>query len=53
LLRITRVVGGATFSQRSPFGWWFEDVRALGFLRPPWGLAADGLFDQSFTPPPG
>jgi alkylation response protein AidB-like acyl-CoA dehydrogenase len=52
LLRICRVIGGGTFSQRSPFGWWFEDVRALGFLRPPWGLAADGLFAESFQPPP-
>jgi alkylation response protein AidB-like acyl-CoA dehydrogenase len=48
LLRITRVVGGGTFSQRSPFAHWFEDVRALGFLRPPWGLAFDNLFATSF-----
>lgn len=47
LLRITRVLGGGTFSQRSPFAHWFEDVRALGFLRPPWGLAFDGLFMTS------
>jgi alkylation response protein AidB-like acyl-CoA dehydrogenase len=44
LLRLTRVLGGGTFSQRSPFAHWFEDVRALGFLRPPWGLAYDTLF---------
>lgn len=43
LLRIARVVGGGTFSSASPFSSWFEDVRALGFLRPPWGLAYDGL----------
>jgi alkylation response protein AidB-like acyl-CoA dehydrogenase len=48
LLRITRVVGGGTFSRRSPFAHWFEDVRALGFLRPPWGLAFDNLFATSF-----
>lgn len=47
LLRITRVLGGGTFSRRSPFAHWFEDVRALGFLRPPWGLAYDGLFATS------
>jgi alkylation response protein AidB-like acyl-CoA dehydrogenase len=47
LLRLTRVLGGGTYSQRSPFAHWFEDVRALGFLRPPWGLAADGLFAMS------
>jgi len=44
LLRLTRVLGGGTFSQRSPYARWFEDVRALGFLRPPWGLAYDLLF---------
>ena len=42
--RLARVIGGATFSRRSPFASWFEDVRALGFLRPPWGLAYDNLF---------
>jgi alkylation response protein AidB-like acyl-CoA dehydrogenase len=47
LLRITRVVGGGTFSRRSPFARWFEDVRALGFLRPPWALAHDTLFATS------
>ena len=48
--RITRVIGGGTFSRRSPFSAWFEDVRALGFLRPPWGLAYDSLFASSFLP---
>lgn len=48
LVRLTRVLGGGTFSQRSPFSHWFEDVRALGFLRPPWGLAFDSLFLTSF-----
>ena len=51
LLRLTRVLGGGTFSQRSPFAHWFEDVRALGFLRPPWGLAYDTLFFTSLGPP--
>lgn len=32
-----------TFSRSSPFASWFEDVRALGFLRPPWGLAYDSV----------
>lgn len=49
LLRLTRVLGGGTFSQRSPFAHWFEDVRALGFLRPPWGLAYDSLFLSSLA----
>jgi len=44
LSRICRVLGGGTFSQSSPFGHWYEDVRALGFLRPPWGLSYDRLF---------
>jgi alkylation response protein AidB-like acyl-CoA dehydrogenase len=42
--RTCRVIGGATFSRSSPFGYWFEDVRALGFLRPPWALCYDQLF---------
>ncbi len=42
--RICRVLGGGTFSRSSPFGHWHEDVRALGFLRPPWGLAYDNLY---------
>ena len=50
LLRLTRVLGGGTFSSRSPFAHWFEDVRALGFLRPPWGLAYDNLFTTSLEP---
>jgi len=48
LRRITTVLGGGTFSRRSPIASWFEDVRALGFLRPPWGLAFDNLFATSF-----
>jgi alkylation response protein AidB-like acyl-CoA dehydrogenase len=47
LLRLNRVLGGGTFSRKSPFAHWFEDVRALGFLRPPWGLAYDMLFATS------
>lgn len=47
MLRLTRVLGAGTFSQRSNFAHWFEDVRALGFLRPPWGLAYDVLFNTS------
>jgi alkylation response protein AidB-like acyl-CoA dehydrogenase len=47
--RLARVIGGGAFSRRSPFAHWYEDVRALGFLRPPWGLAYDSLFSQSFA----
>jgi alkylation response protein AidB-like acyl-CoA dehydrogenase len=49
LLRLCRIIGGGTFSRRSPFGHWFEDVRALGFLRPPWGLAYDTLFATAWA----
>jgi alkylation response protein AidB-like acyl-CoA dehydrogenase len=49
LSRLARVIGGGTFSRRSPFSAWYEDVRALGFLRPPWGLAYDGLFATSLA----
>ncbi len=47
--RLARVIGGGAFSRRSPFAHWYEDVRALGFLRPPWGLAYDNLFGLSFA----
>lgn len=47
LTRLCRLLGGGTFSRRSPFGYWFEDVRALGFLRPPWALAYDRLIDET------
>jgi alkylation response protein AidB-like acyl-CoA dehydrogenase len=50
LLRICRVMGGGTFARQSPFGRWFEDVRALGFLRPPWGLAYDQLIEDTWSP---
>jgi len=49
--RICRVIGGGTFSRSSPFGYWHEDVRALGFLRPPWGLVYDNLFESSCALP--
>jgi alkylation response protein AidB-like acyl-CoA dehydrogenase len=48
LHRLGQVLGGGTFSRRAPMASWFEDVRALGFLRPPWGLAFDNLFATSF-----
>ena len=46
--RICRVVGGGTFHRASPLGWAFEDVRALGFLRPPWGLAFDSIVERTW-----
>ena len=50
--RLCRVLGGGTYARQSPFGFWFEDVRALGFLRPPWGLAYDTLFAGAWPPEP-
>ncbi len=41
--RVSRAVGGGSFSMTSPFATWYEDVRALGYLRPPWALAFDEL----------
>lgn len=51
LRRLTRILGGGTFARHSPFGFWFEDVRALGYLRPPWGLAYDALIDVARSGP--
>lgn len=47
LTRLCRVMGGGSYARYSPFGFWFEDVRALGFLRPPWALAYDRLVAAS------
>jgi alkylation response protein AidB-like acyl-CoA dehydrogenase len=48
LRRVCRVMGGGTFARHNPFGFWFEDVRALGFLRPPWGLAYDAVYEMGW-----
>jgi alkylation response protein AidB-like acyl-CoA dehydrogenase len=48
LPRLSRVVGGGAYSRYSPLGFWLEDVRALGFLRPPWGLAYDELYTRTW-----
>jgi alkylation response protein AidB-like acyl-CoA dehydrogenase len=47
MTRLCRVMGGSTFSRSSPFGNWSQDVRALGFLRPPWGLSFDMLAETT------
>jgi alkylation response protein AidB-like acyl-CoA dehydrogenase len=49
--RICRVIGGGSFSRSSHFGAAFEDVRALGFLRPPWARAYDQVLGRIFNPP--
>jgi hypothetical protein len=48
-LRICRVIGGGSFNRTSHFGAAFEDVRALGFLRPPWALAFDQLLGATWA----
>jgi alkylation response protein AidB-like acyl-CoA dehydrogenase len=50
LRRICMVMGGGVYARHAPFGFWYEDVRALGFLRPPWGLAYDRLIEASLPP---
>lgn len=47
--RICRVMGGSAYSHDAPFGSWFEDVRALGFLRPPWSLAYQMQFHADWA----
>jgi len=51
LARLSKVGGGGAYSRQSPFSFWYEDVRALGFLRPPWGLAYDQLHASAALPP--
>jgi alkylation response protein AidB-like acyl-CoA dehydrogenase len=46
--RICRVIGGGSFHRSSHFGAAFEDVRALGFLRPPWVLAYDQILQRTW-----
>ena len=41
--RLCRVTGGSSYTWYSPLGSWYEDVRALGYLRPPWSLAFDQM----------
>jgi len=47
LVRLSRILGGGTYARHSPFGSWHQDVRALGFLRPPWGLGFDALLQSA------
>lgn len=46
--RLCRVMGGGTFARHSPFGFWAQDVKALGFLRPPWGMAHRMAYQEAF-----
>ena len=46
--RLCRVIGGGSFARHSPFGFWAQDVKALGFLRPPWGMAHRMAYGEAF-----
>jgi alkylation response protein AidB-like acyl-CoA dehydrogenase len=48
LSRLCKLSGGSAYTWYSPLGAWYEDVRALGYLRPPWALAFDLLFEASW-----
>ena len=48
LSRLCKLTGGSAYTWYSPLGAWFEDVRALGYLRPPWALAFDQLYELSW-----
>jgi hypothetical protein len=42
-------MGGSSYGRHSPFGFWLEDVRALGFLRPAWAMAHQTLAELIWT----
>ena len=46
LSALSHAVGGVSLSQSSPFGQWMQDVRALGYLRPPRSLSYSRIFDN-------
>lgn len=48
LSRLCKLTGGTAYTWYSPLGAWFDDVRSLGYLRPPWALAFDNLFNMSW-----
>lgn len=43
LAGVGRAMGGGAFTRYNPLGQWSQDVKALGFLRPPWGLAFEQM----------
>ena len=48
LTRLCKLTGGTAYTWYCPLGGWLEDVRALGYLRPPWALAYDNLFNMGW-----
>jgi alkylation response protein AidB-like acyl-CoA dehydrogenase len=49
--QICRVIGGGSFSRSSPFGYWLEDVRALGFCGRPGGWLTIDFSPPERSPP--
>ncbi len=47
--RLCKLSGGSAYTRYSPLSVWYDDVRALGYLRPPWALAWDQVFQQSLA----
>ena len=43
---LSHALGGSSLSKSSPFGQWMQDVRALGFLRPPRALSHARIFQS-------
>lgn len=52
LHRLCTLSGGGAYTWHAPLGAWFEDVRALGYLRPPWALAFDQMYTASWQQSP-
>ncbi len=44
LAGLSHALGGSSLSKSSPFGQWMQDVRALGYLRPPRALSHARIF---------
>lgn len=43
---LSHALGGSSLSKSSPFGQWMQDVRALGYLRPPRALSHARIFQN-------
>lgn len=43
---LSHALGGSSLSKSSPFGQWMQDVRALGYLRPPRALSHTRIFQN-------
>lgn len=48
LSRLCKLTGGTAYTWYCPLGAWLQDVQALGYLRPPWALAFDNLYNMGW-----